>query len=59
MIRPRFWRGWLDRSAYHGRWRDMVSRSAMALKLMTYAPASAPVAALTAGLPEQVGGSDR
>jgi GH15 family glucan-1,4-alpha-glucosidase len=52
----RFWRGWLARSAYRGRWRDMVSRSAMTLKLMTYAPTGAPVAALTAGLPEQVGG---
>ena len=51
-----FWRGWVARSAYTGRWRDMVSRSAMTLKLMTYAPTGAPVAALTAGLPEQVGG---
>ena len=51
-----FWRGWLARSAYTGRWRDMVSRSAMTLKLMTYAPTGAPVAAVTAGLPEQVGG---
>jgi len=52
----RFWRGWLDRSSYTGRWREMVARSAMTLKLMTYAPTGAVVAAPTAGLPEQVGG---
>ena len=52
----RFWRGWLRRSSYHGRWREMVSRSAITLKLMTYAPTGAPVAAPTTGLPEQEGG---
>jgi GH15 family glucan-1,4-alpha-glucosidase len=52
----RFWRTWLRKSTYTGRWREMVSRSAMTLKLMTYAPTGAPVAAPTAGLPEQVGG---
>jgi GH15 family glucan-1,4-alpha-glucosidase len=52
----RFWRGWLHRSSYTGRWREMVARSAMTLKLMTYAPTGAVVAAPTAGLPEQVGG---
>ncbi len=52
----RFWREWLGRSTYAGRWRDVVSRSAMTLKLMTYAPTGAPVAAVTAGLPEQPGG---
>jgi GH15 family glucan-1,4-alpha-glucosidase len=52
----RFWRGWLARSTYRGRWREMVARSAITLKLMTYAPTGGLVAAPTAGLPEQVGG---
>ena len=47
---------WLHQSTYTGRWREMVHRSAITLKLMTYAPTGAPVAAPTAGLPEQVGG---
>ena len=52
----RFWRDWTNRSTYRGRWREMVARSAITLKLMTYAPTGALVAAPTAGLPEQVGG---
>jgi GH15 family glucan-1,4-alpha-glucosidase len=51
-----FWRTWLHRSSYTGRWREMVNRSAITLKLMTYAPTGAPVAAPTTGLPEQAGG---
>ena len=52
----RFWRGWSGRSTYNGRWKEQVARSAMTLKLMTYAPTGALVAAPTAALPEQVGG---
>ncbi len=52
----RFWRTWLNQSTYQGRWREMVSRSAMTLKLLTYAPTGAPVAAATMGLPEEPGG---
>jgi pentatricopeptide repeat protein len=51
-----FWKSWLRRSTYTGRWREMVTRSAMTLKLMTYQPTGAPVAAATFGLPEQAGG---
>ncbi|HEX5859362.1 MAG TPA: glycoside hydrolase family 15 protein [Microbacterium sp.] len=52
----RFWGDWNRHSTYTGRWREMVARSAMTLKLMTYAPTGALVAAPTAGLPEQIGG---
>ena len=52
----RFWRGWLRRSMYNGRWQEQVTRSAMTLKLMTYAPTGGLIAAPTAALPEQVGG---
>jgi GH15 family glucan-1,4-alpha-glucosidase len=52
----RFWRSWLAGSTYAGRWREAVQRSAITLKLMTYAPTGGLVAAPTAALPEQVGG---
>jgi len=51
-----FWEGWLGQSTYAGRWREALNRSAITLKLMTYAPSGGLVAAPTAGLPEQVGG---
>ena len=52
----RFWKSWLAQSTYTGRWREALQRSAITLKLMTYAPTGGLVAAPTAGLPEQVGG---
>jgi GH15 family glucan-1,4-alpha-glucosidase len=52
----RYWRSWLAGSTYTGRWREAIQRSAITLKLMTYAPTGGLVAAPTAALPEQVGG---
>ncbi|CAM5395955.1 Glycoside hydrolase family 15 protein OS=Streptomyces alboniger OX=132473 GN=CP975_07370 PE=4 SV=1 [Streptomyces alboniger] len=51
-----FWLSWLRSCTYRGRWQDIVNRSAITLKLLTYAPTGAPIAAATMGLPEQAGG---
>ena len=51
-----YWRRWISRSTYGGRWREVVHRSALVLKLMTYNPTGALVASPTMGLPERVGG---
>lgn len=51
-----YWRRWLSQCTYRGRWRKEVQRSALALKLMTFAPTGAIVAAPTCSLPESLGG---
>src|SRR5262249_44656967 len=51
-----YWRRWLGRSTYRGRWRETVNRSALALKLLTSNEYGSMVAALTFGLPEKIGG---
>jgi GH15 family glucan-1,4-alpha-glucosidase len=52
-----YWRRWISRSIYQGRWREMVERSALVLKLLTYEPTGAIIASPTCSLPEQVRGA--
>lgn len=52
----RFWKTWIAKSKYKGRWREMVNRSALTLKLLTSREHGSLVAAATFSLPEQLGG---
>ena len=51
-----YWQKWLSQCTYKGRWRETIYRSALALKLMTFEPTGAIVAAPTCSLPEYIGG---
>ncbi|HXJ22841.1 MAG TPA: glycoside hydrolase family 15 protein [Polyangia bacterium] len=52
----KYWRDWAGRCTYQGRWRDIIVRSLLTLKAMTYAPTGGIVAAPTTSLPEEIGG---
>lgn len=52
-----FWRDWIKHSTYRGRWREIVNRSALVLKLLFSQEHGSTVAAVTFGLPEEIGGT--
>lgn len=51
-----FWIDWMSHSTYRGRYQQIVDRSLMTLKALTYRPSGGIVAAVTSSLPEEIGG---
>jgi len=51
-----FWKSWISQSNYKGRWREMVHRSALVLKLLISRKYGSLIAAPTFSLPERIGG---
>jgi GH15 family glucan-1,4-alpha-glucosidase len=52
-----YWKKWMSKSTYQGRWMEIVNRSALVLKLMTSRKYGSIIASPTFGLPEDIGGS--
>jgi GH15 family glucan-1,4-alpha-glucosidase len=52
-----FWTEWCSRCTYEGECRDLVMRSLITLKALTYGPTGGIVAAPTTSLPEKLGGA--
>ncbi|SFS21031.1 Glucoamylase (glucan-1,4-alpha-glucosidase), GH15 family [Granulicella pectinivorans] len=52
-----FWKDWIGKSRYKGKYADVVERSLLTLKALTYVESGGIVAAATASLPEKIGGS--
>jgi GH15 family glucan-1,4-alpha-glucosidase len=52
-----YWFNWISKNRYKGRWREIVSRSLLILKLLTYEPTGAIIAAPTFSIPEDIGGT--
>ncbi|GGL08373.1 glycoside hydrolase family 15 protein [Mangrovihabitans endophyticus] len=53
----KFWTDWIGTCGYDGRWAEVVRRSLILLKALTYAPTGGILAAATSSLPERIGGS--
>ena len=52
----KYWFNWISKSKYKGRWREVINRSLMVLKLLTYEPTGAIITAPTFSIPEAIGG---
>lgn len=52
----KYWFNWILKCKYKGRWREIITRSLLILKLLTYEPTGAIIAAPTFSIPEAIGG---
>ena len=50
-----YWRNWANRTKRYDMYNDVIERSTLVLKLMSYQPSGAMLAAITTSLPESIG----